>query len=104
MADLSYVLGFLAKEFKDGKQYRSLSCYHSAVSSSHLPIDGFSVGKHSLVCRLLKEVFNLRLPFPCYDYTWDVTKVTSFLRDLGDNRQMTLKCLTQKLAMLLALG
>ena len=102
-ADSSHILGFLAKEFQDGKQYRSLNYYRSAISSAHLPIDGFPVEKHPLVCRLLKGVFNLRPPLPRYDYTWDVTKVTSFLRDLGDNKQMTLKGLTQKLAMLLAL-
>ena len=102
-ADLSKVLGFLAEQFQEGKQYRSLNCYRSAISSAHLPIDGFPVGKHPLVCRLLKGVFNLRPPLPRYDCTWDVTKVTSYLKDLGDNEQMSLKQLTQKLAMLLAL-
>ena len=102
-ADLSIVLGFLAKEFRDGKQYRSLNCYRSAISSAHLPIEGFPVGKHPLVCRLLKGVYNLPPPFPRYDCTWEVTKVTSLLQALGDNKQMTLKDLTQKLAMLLAL-
>ena len=61
------------------------------------------MGKHPLVCRLLKGVFNLRPPLPRYDCTWDVTNVTSFLQASGDNEQLTLKCLTQKLAMLLAL-
>ncbi len=102
-ADLSVILGFLAKEFQDGKQYRSLNCYRSAISSAHLPIEGFPVGKHPLVCRLLKGVYNLRPPLPRYDCTWEVTKVTSFLQALGDNKQMTLKDLTQKLAMLLSM-
>ena len=56
----------------------------------------------TVVCRLLKGVYNLRPPLPCYDCTWDVTKVTYFLQTLYDNKQMALKYLTQKLAMLLA--
>lgn len=102
-ADLPKVLGFLAKQFEEGKQYRSLNCYRSAISSAHLPIEGFPVGKHPLVCRFLKGVFNLRPPLPLYECTWDVTKVTSYLKELGDNEQLSLKLLTQKLAMLLAL-
>ena len=100
-AGLPKVLGFLAEQFREGKQYRSLNCFRSAISSAHLPIDGFPVGKHPLVCRLLK-VFNLQPPLPRYNCTWDVTKVTSYLKDVEDNEQMSLKHLTQKLAMLLA--
>ena len=80
-------MALLAKEFQDGKQYRSLNCYRSVISSAHLPIiiDGFPVGKHPLVCRLLKGVFNLQPPLPHYDCTWDITNITSFLLALGDN-------------------
>ena len=37
-------MALFAKEFQDGKQYRSLNCYCSAISSAHLPIiiDGSS--------------------------------------------------------------
>ena len=98
-------MALLAKEFQDGKQYRSLNCYCSVISSAHLPIiiDGFPVGKYPLVCRLLKGVLNFDLHSHIYDCTWDVTNVTSLLQALDDNKQLTLKCLTQKLAMLLAL-
>ena len=56
------------------------------------------MGKHPLVCRLLKGVFNLRLPLPRYNSSWDVTKVTTFVKTMGDNDKMSLKLLTQKLA------
>lgn len=102
-ANLSQVLSFLATQFEEGKQYWSLNCYCSVISSAHLPIDGFHVGKHPLVCRLLKGVFNLRPPLTRYDHMWDVTKVTSYIRGLGDNEHLSLKFLTQKLATLLAL-
>ena len=76
-SDLSLILGFLATEFGEGKQYRSLNCFRSAISSAHLPVDGFPVGRHPLVCRLLKGAFNSRPPQPRYEGTWDVTRVTS---------------------------
>lgn len=40
-SDISGVLGFLADQFEAGRQYWSLNCYRSAISSCHLPIDGF---------------------------------------------------------------
>lgn len=103
-SDLRRVLGFLAEEFKEGKQYRSLNCYRSAISSAHLPIEGFSVGKHPLVCRLLKRAFNSRPPSPKYVGTWEVSKVTSYLRKEGSNANLSLKKLSMKLAILLALA
>ena len=90
-------------EFKAGREYRSLNCYCWAISSTHLPIQGFAVGKHPLVCRLLKGAYNLRPPQPKYSALWDVEKVLSFLRQLGANTQLSMKELTMKLAMLVAL-
>ena len=53
------------------------------------------------MCRLLRGVFNLRPPEPKYTETWEVSKVTGFIKSWG--RSLTLKNLTRKLAMLLAL-
>ena len=102
-ADLRHIVGFLADEFKEGKQYRSLNCYRSAISSTHLPIDGFPVGKHPMVCRLLKGAFNSRPPQPRYTETWDVAKVTRYIQSKGCNADLSLKDISMKLAMLLAL-
>ena len=104
MADVSAVLSFLADEFKAGRQYRSLNCYRSALSSTLLPIEGTPVGQHPLIVRLLKGVFNLSPPMPRYTYTWDVPQVFTLLRSMGSNESLTLKKLTQKLVMLLALA
>ena len=45
-----------------GLAYRTINCYRSAISSFHASIDGSNVGKHPLVSRFLKSVFNLRPP------------------------------------------
>ena len=85
-----------------GREYRSLSCYRSAIYSTHLPIQGFAVGKHRLVCRLLKGTYNLRLPQPKYFSLWEVGKVLAYPHQSGDNA-ISLKELTMELAILLAL-
>ena len=87
-ANIANVLEFLTEEFKAGRGYRSLNCYRSAISSTHLPIQGFAVGKHPLVCRLLKGTFNLRPPQPKYFCFWEVGKVLSFLHQSGDNANL----------------
>ena len=43
------------------------------------------------------------LPLPKYSHTWDVSKVTSYISSLGDNANLSLKVLSFKLVMLLAL-
>ena len=102
-ASIANVLEFLTEEFKAGREYRSLNCYRSAISSTNLPIQGFAVGKHPLVCRLLKGTYNLRPPQPKYSSLWEVGKVLAYLHYSGDNAGLSLKKLTMKLVMLLAL-
>ena len=48
------VVNFLADLFKKGYQYRSLNAYRSAISSVHDKADGYEVGQHPLVTRLLR--------------------------------------------------
>lgn len=100
-APIESVSSFLASQFHAGHQYQSLNTYRSAISSVHLKIDGFDVGKHPLVSRLMKGVFNRRPPLPKYTTTWSVGTVLRYLRSLSHNSDMTL---THKLATLLALS
>lgn len=70
----------------------------------HPKIDGFDVGKHPLVSRLMKDVFNRRPPLPKYSMTWSVCTVLKYLKSLGQNSELTLKYLSHKLVTLLALA
>ena len=54
--------------------------------------------------RLLKGIYHLRSPLPRYSLTWDVVKVTSYLRTLFPLEQLKLKTLTMKTVMLCALS
>ena len=61
------------------------------------------MGQHPLVTRLMNGIANERPPKPRYTTTWDVAKVTTYLSALGENITLSLKLLTKKLLMLLAL-
>ena len=88
------IVNFLADLFSQGYQYRSLNAYRSAISSVHEKIDGYDVGQHPLVLRLLKGVFHKRPPQPRYTQTWNVSVVTKYIRSLGPSDKLTLQNLS----------
>ena len=97
------VVNFLANLYSKGYQYQSLNAYRSAISSTHQYVDGVSVGNHPTVTQLLQGVFNSRPPQPRYAAFWDVGVVIQHIKGLGANKDLSLKHLTTKTAMLLAL-
>ena len=58
------VINFLAYLHKKGYQYRSLNSYRSAISAVHAEVDGYPVGQHPLVTRMLKEPSMRDNPYP----------------------------------------
>ena len=96
-------MNFLADLFHQGYKYRSLNSYRSAISSVHEKIDGEVVGKHPLVCRLLKGAFNERPPRPKYENVWNVDLVLELFKKQGPTNSLSLQDLTVKTAMLFAL-
>ena len=58
--DIAGVVNFLADLFHQGYQHRSLCNYRSAISSVHDKVDGYEVGSHPMVRRLLKGSFHER--------------------------------------------
>ena len=97
------VVNFLAELHAEGYQYRSLNSYRSAISSIHERVEGQSIGQHPLVSRLLKGAFNQNPPTPRYSHFWDVGLVLQFIRQLGENNVLSLKWISIKTAMLMAL-
>lgn len=72
------------------------------LSMPHSHIEGVHIGQHPLVTRLLKGIYNSRPPLPRYTDTWNVDVVLSYLVSLGENSQLSLKQLSQKLVILMA--
>ena len=99
---LSNVLQFLAEQFDTGLQYRTVNTLRSAISTTHPNIDGMAVGRHPLVSRLLRGMFNLRPPSPHYSHSWDVRIVVRFLSNCKSADLSTLQ-LAKKTVTLMAL-
>ena len=93
----------LLRRTDEGLEYRTINTYRSALSGVLPPMEGFPVGQHPLVVRLLKGILNLRPAMPRYQQSWDVNVALDYMRSLPGNQVLPLKVLTQKLALLLAL-
>ena len=100
---VNIVLESFTDLFDKGLQYRTTKTYRSAISMTHLPVDGSLIGSHPLVSRFMKEVFQSRPPCPRYLATWDVSVVLSYLRTLSPKEDLSLKEVTFKLTTLMAL-
>ena len=68
-----------------------------------LPIDGYSVGEHPIIARLLKGMFHVRPPEPRYSFTRNVSVLLTFLESWFLLAALELKQLTLKTAALVAL-
>ncbi|KAJ8034638.1 hypothetical protein HOLleu_21560 [Holothuria leucospilota] len=104
VSDVNHVLEFLSDLFnKENLSYSSINSARSALASYLILNDKFTIGDHPLISRLLKGIFNLRPPMPRYQETWDVKVVFRYLRTLSPASRLTLKQITLKLSMILAL-
>ena len=89
--------------FKQGTGYSGLNTARSALSSVIILPDNIPFGTHPLVCRFIKGVFEMRPSLPRYKEIWDVNTVLKYIKTLHPPKDLTLKDLTLKLTMLLAL-
>ena len=101
------LLSFLHSLFQKGLGYSALNTARPAVSSIDINVsdvqDHTPVGKHFLVCRYLKGVFNKIKPVPRYNNIWSVDTVLDYLNLFWPLDEINLKELTLKLVMLIAL-
>ena len=101
------VLSFLHSLFKSSLSYSALNTARSAVSNIHInnsdAPDHTPVGKHFLVCRYLKGVFNKLMPVPKYNNIWSVNTVPDYLSLFWRFHEINLKEFTLNLVMLIAL-
>ena len=97
------VLEFMTELYGLGLGYSALNTARSSLSALGISCDGFVIGKHPLVIRFLKGMFNLRPSKPRYSKIWDVSCVLNVLRKLSPCKYLSLKDLSLKLCMLIAL-
>merc|ERR1712082_82559 len=56
-APMPIICNFLQHILDGNKAYNTIKTYRSALSKFHDPIDGMAVGKHPMVLRFLRGVF-----------------------------------------------
>lgn len=88
--------------YESGIGHSALNTVRSALST-FVFIDGQGVGKHPLVIRFLRGVFNENPVFPKKSVTWDPEILLTFLKKLSPVRLLNLKLLTFKTVTLLLL-
>ena len=100
------ILDFLHDLYTKGYGYSSLNTARSAISALYT-IDktdvGQNIGKHQLIRRFMKGVFNEIPPTPKFQEVWRVEQVLAYLEQLTPLHALKLKELTLKLVMLIAL-
>ena len=74
------------------------------MSATLPPVEGHPVGQHPLVCRLLQGMFNQRPPAPHYKTVWCVDTVVQYIGSTFASADLSLKNLSMKLVMLMALS
>ena len=90
------VIAFLTKRFNEGSSYSTLNSDRCAIAL----IANNNIGEDKLVSRFIKGCFKLRPTRPRYPVTRDVEIVLSYIENMEDNNDLSLKDLTHKTAIL----
>ena len=98
---LQQVLDFLTLQSKR-VGYSAVATARSALSS-FIKVDGVKVGDHPLVSRFMTGLFNQKQALPRHSETWDPQIVLNHLKTFPAIDDMSLKQLTLKLVMVMAL-
>ena len=97
------VLNFLGMLAISGLGYSAVNTARGALTAVLTLSKRNTIGNHPLVVRFMKGLFETNPPKPRYTSTWDVGKVLAHLKTLSPVKTLSLKNLTLKLTMLLAL-
>eukprot|EP00794_Sanderia_malayensis_P006395 gene6395-7129_t len=96
-------INFLSELFSTGLGYSSIYTARSAMTAIIQLPTRTSFGKHPLVCRFMKGVFNTRPALTKYTEIWDISTVLTYIKTLYPLEKICLKELTLKVVMLLAI-
>ena len=96
------VIAYLTSMYDRGLQYTTIAAAKIVIARVlHIP-GVTSISSHPLIIRLLKGIFHVRPPKPCYEFIWDTDLVLKFLKTLHP-AVIPLKLLTLKTVTLLTL-
>lgn len=99
----SGLLDFLTELYTSGLGYSALNTARSAISSLGTLADNSRLGDEPIIKRFFRGVFNMRPSRPRYSSTWDVNQVLEYIKIEWGDETISLKFLSFKLLMLIAL-
>ena len=94
---------FLTYLFSQGYSHGQISRARSAISVLIDQVNDISFGRHPLVKRLMKCIFEARPIFPKYRTVWSVNIVFNYFRTLDQPKNLSMGLLGKKLALLMCL-
>ena len=100
---LQQVCSFLKELSLRGLGYGALNTARSALATFLPMYEGYPLGKHPLICWLIKGAYERNPPRARYTCFWDVNKIFALFKNWGRNKELNRKQLTLKLAVLLLL-
>ena len=89
---------------QEGLSWQYIGGARSALSSTLPPVEGFKIGDHPSVSRLVKGALELRPPIPALVPQWSVAKVLRELDSWDMQKDLSLMDLTLKTILLVALA
>ena len=93
---MNLFIDFLLEVYKLGRSYSTVNTYRSAISATIHSVTGRDLGSNHLVSRFMKGNYVAKPPLPRYTATWDVSKVTNYLRTLVPLESLSFKELNKK--------
>ena len=93
----------MAELYAAGCGYSALNTAGSLLLAVAPLFQASTFGSHPLVCRFKKGVFETKPSLARYTETCDVNIMINYLASLSPPKEVTLKALTYKVVMLLAL-
>ena len=102
LVDCAHFVTFL---FEKGLKYKTITGYRSMLSSILPRVEGFPIGQHPHIIRLLKGIFNERPPLKKLVPEWDLCLVLGCLRKppFEPLKDASLKHVTWKICFLVAI-
>ena len=101
---LSYLLNYFLHEFSrvEGRNYSSMNTIRSAISAI-VSIGNIPAGRHPLVCRFMKAVFQVRPSLSRSRIIWDPAVVLNYIEGLVFNDNLSTIQLSRKFTIFMLL-
>ena len=102
---LQQVCTFLRSLADEGLGYRAMNTARSALATILPMFEVYEMGKHPVICWIIKGVYERNPPKVKYMGFWDVNKVFQLIKGWGRNEELilSLRLLTFKVVMVLLL-